>query len=180
MLGVEARDLRVEIDVKPGCDPAIINLRSFGVVPVAVLSTETFDATQVPPETVEFAGAPVAACGWGNYRKRMARARDVDGDGLDDMVFHFRTRNLQLEDGVKKATLELTGQFIGKSDFMAKSASITKGDPIPISGTEDVYILRPRKSWAFTMKSSRAQGQKYLKLASTHWSRRGKKRSTED
>ena len=45
---------RVEIDIKPGSDPNSINLRSKGVIPVAILTTEDFDATTVDPLSVEF------------------------------------------------------------------------------------------------------------------------------
>ena len=60
----------VDIDIKPGSDPNSINLKSKGVVPVAVLTTPDFDAATVDPATVEFAGAsPVR---W--------TMEDVDGD----------------------------------------------------------------------------------------------------
>ena len=42
----------VLIDIKPGEYPNTINLGSNGVVPVAILSTLIFDATQVDPLTV--------------------------------------------------------------------------------------------------------------------------------
>lgn len=86
LLASEAEYLRLEvhIDVKPGADPSVINLNSNGMVPVAVLSDDTFDATQVQPETVQFAGAGVAVSESGKY---MAHAEDVDEDGDIDMLF---------------------------------------------------------------------------------------------
>jgi hypothetical protein len=144
-LGAEATDLEVEIDVKPGSDPTIINPRSNGMVPVAVLSDETFDATAVSPETVQFAGASVALSGSGKY---MAHTADVDADGDEDMLLHFRTQDLKLADGIVEAIVELTGQLA--SPAAGPSArSLQSADPIadgtPISGTEKVYILRPKK-----------------------------------
>jgi len=47
----------VDIDIKPGSDQNTINLRSKGVIPVAILSSEDFDATNVDPTTVELEGA---------------------------------------------------------------------------------------------------------------------------
>ena len=44
--------VEVEIDIKPGSDPNSINLKSKGVVPVAVLTTDDFDASDVDPDTV--------------------------------------------------------------------------------------------------------------------------------
>ena len=91
----------VEIDIKPGSDPNSINLKSKGVVPVAVLTTADFDAGTVDPETVLFAGAePVR---W--------TMEDVDEDGDMDMLFHFKTQDLNLDENSIDATL--TGQTLG-------------------------------------------------------------------
>jgi len=86
----------IEIDIKPGSDPNSINLKSKGVVPVAVLTTDEFDASSVDPSTVEFAGAtPV--------RWVMC---DVDGDSDKDMLFHFKTQELvDLDENSTEATL---------------------------------------------------------------------------
>lgn len=79
-------DLEVAIDIKPGSDTNIINLKSKGVVPVAILTTGSFDAHEVDAGTVEFADAmPVQ---WA--------FEDVDGDGDEDMIIHFKTQDLNL------------------------------------------------------------------------------------
>jgi len=89
------------IDIKPGSDPNSINLKSKGVVPVAVLTTDLFDAATVDPTTVEFAGAsPVR---W--------VMEDVDGDGDLDMLFHFSTQELVLDAFSTEAYL--TGEATG-------------------------------------------------------------------
>ena len=92
--------IEVEIDVKPGSYPNTINLGSNGVVPVAILSSAEFDATQGDPDTIELAGSGVAVRGKGN--KLMAHEQDVNSDGLMDMVVQVETENLdpgQLQDG---------------------------------------------------------------------------------
>jgi hypothetical protein len=77
-------DPEVAIDIKPGSDVNSINLKSKGVVSVAILTTEDFDALDVDPESVIFAGAqPVR---W--------HIEDVDGDGYDDMLLQFNTQEL--------------------------------------------------------------------------------------
>jgi len=99
----------LKIDIKPGGNPNNINLRSKGVVPVAVLTTNDFDASDVDPDTVLFAGAsPVR---W--------RLCDVDGDGDVDMLFHFKTQDLVLDENSTEATLTGTtfgGVGIGATD----------------------------------------------------------------
>ena len=52
-----AGTLEVEIDIKPLSDPNSINLKSRGVIPVAILTTPAFDATTVNPGSVVFADA---------------------------------------------------------------------------------------------------------------------------
>ena len=108
----------VSIDIKPGSYPNSINLKSNGVVPVAVLTAGGFAAADVDPTTVEFAGAlPLR---W--------TLCDVDDDGDEDMLFHFKTQELNLDENSTEA--ELTGQTNGGDD---------------ISGTDDVRIV-PQKS----------------------------------
>jgi hypothetical protein len=85
----------VEIDIKPWSYPNSINLKSKGVIPVAILSTEDFDATTVDPESVMFADAsPV------HYA-----VEDVDHDGDYDLILHFRTQDTSIAPGDMEACL---------------------------------------------------------------------------
>jgi hypothetical protein len=93
----------VEIDIKPGSGENSINLGSNGVVPVAILSTKSFDARTVNPTTVTIAGAQVKVKGKGTP---MASLQDVNGDGLMDLVVHVSTEALELTAGATRAFLE--------------------------------------------------------------------------
>ena len=86
----------VDVDIKPGSDPNSINLKSKGLVPVAILTTEDFDATTVDPITVLFAGANPLR--WAT--------EDIDLDGDMDLVFFFRTQELNLDENSTEAMLE--------------------------------------------------------------------------
>lgn len=109
----------VTIDIKPGGYPNSINLKSNGVVPVAILTTGVFDASTVDPETVFFAGAsPVR---W--------TMEDVDRDGDMDLLFHFKTQELKLDEHSTEATL--TGNTY---------------DETSIAGTDTVNIVPKEKS----------------------------------
>ena len=93
----------VQIDIKPGAAENSINLGSNGVVPVAILSTKSFDARTVNPTSVSIAGAQVKVKGKGTP---MATLQDVNGDGLVDLVVHVSTEALELTAGATRAFLE--------------------------------------------------------------------------
>ena len=135
LLRTRPKNLKVQIDVEPDSNMSVIDLDSEGTVPVAVLSDETFDATQVLPETVRLAGAGVALDEKG---KHLAKVADVDKDGDDDMLFHFTISDLKLEEGVKEARLTLTGKL--KDPAAAQSTRPTKAGTL-VSGSDNVHIL---------------------------------------
>jgi hypothetical protein len=111
----------INIDIKPGGNPNSINLRSKGVVPVAIMTTDEFDADTINPETVRFATA--TGVRW--------TAQDVDFDGDMDLLFHFKTQELDLTEDSTEATLR--GETIeGK----------------PIVGTDTVNIVPQNKNRA--------------------------------
>ena len=98
--------LQISIDIEPGSGLNSTNCRNRrGIITVALLSQEGFDATSVDPETVTFAGASIT---WVSRRDRLRspyrryedppgdveaeyfRARDVEGDGDVDLQLFFR------------------------------------------------------------------------------------------
>jgi hypothetical protein len=86
----------VDIDIKPGSYPNSINLKSRGKVPVAILTTDDFDASDVDPVSCEFAGA---------YPIRW-KMEDADNDGDHDMLLHCMTQELVLNQNSTEASLE--------------------------------------------------------------------------
>jgi hypothetical protein len=111
--------LTVAIDVKPGCDTNTINLGSAGVIPVAILSSPSFDATTVDPATISLSGASVKLVG--NGKRYLAQPEDVNGDGLDDLMCHVVTDELELEIGDSVVVLEAStydGTAVTGQDFI--------------------------------------------------------------
>ena len=105
---VAERLISVSIDIKPGSYPNTINLGSNGVVPVAILSTVTFNATTVNPSSVTLASAPVKLTRKG---MPMFSIQDVNGDGRLDLVVHVTTSAFQLT--VNDAMAVLKGKTNG-------------------------------------------------------------------
>jgi len=79
-------ELVTQIDVKPGSNDNPINLKSKGVIPVGILSTDVFDATTVDPLSVRF--GPSGASEVHNK----GHIEDVNEDGKPDLVLHFHTQ----------------------------------------------------------------------------------------
>lgn len=102
------------IDIKPGSDPNSVNLRSRGLITVAVITSPDFDATTVDPLTICFGDAENPAqrdCSEAHGRGHL---EDVDGDGDLDLVLHFRTQQTGIDSGDTEACL--TGEtFDGQS-----------------------------------------------------------------
>ena len=96
--------VQVTIDIKPGSYPNCINLGSAGVIPVAILTTDTFDATQIDSSTVTLAGASIKLVGKSD--KLLAHQEDVDGDGDIDLVCQVLTAEFMIEPGESTALLE--------------------------------------------------------------------------
>lgn len=101
------------VDIKPGSFPNSINVKSKGVIPVAILTTSSFDATAVAPLSVAFGpNGAMEAHGQGHIE-------DADGDGDLDLVLHFRTQDTGIQCGATSAFLTgetFDGQVIQGSD----------------------------------------------------------------
>jgi uncharacterized repeat protein (TIGR01451 family) len=91
--------LNVDIDIMPDSYPNFINPASKGVIPVAILTTDDFDATTVDASTLTF--------GPGGARKahKKAHYEDTDGDGDIDLLLHFRTKDSGIAAGDGEAML---------------------------------------------------------------------------
>ena len=111
--------IAVSIDIKPGSDPNSINLKSKGKIPVAVLTTGPFDATQLNWETVLF-GPEGATESHGR-----SHVEDVDDDGDMDVVLHFNTQDTGILCDDTEVTL--TGETFGGE---------------AITGTDSVEIVK--------------------------------------
>lgn len=109
--------LAVEIDIKPGSFPNSINLGSMGSVPVAILSSATFDANRVDPMRVTLASGGVGLKGNGTP---MAALQDVNSDGLLDLVVHVSTDALELSETDTEAILE--GQTFDGASIRGKDS----------------------------------------------------------
>lgn len=99
----------VNIDVKPDSSQNKVNVKSQGVIPVAILTTAGFDATTVIGSSVQLVGVSASHFA----------LEDVDRDGDLDLILHFRTQDvldalgLSLNSGDSvNVNVQLTGETI--------------------------------------------------------------------
>lgn len=86
----------VDIDINPGNDANVINCtRPNVLIPVAILTTDAFDATTVDHTTVLFEGASESHVNKKSGQP-LRHEEDVDLDGDLDLIFHFRLSSTSL------------------------------------------------------------------------------------
>jgi hypothetical protein len=121
----------VTVDIKPGSDNNSVNPRSNGVIPVAILTDSYFDATGIDVSSLAFGpnGAGTAHNG---------HIEDVDGDGDDDLMLHFRTRAT----GVSNGDTELCLTGLTSSGMPIAGCDYINGNSVgkSIADGEAVYI----------------------------------------
>ncbi len=116
----------VDVDIKPGSDENPINCTpDNSIIPVAILSTDEFDALSVDHTTVSFEGATEIHVNKKSGEPRIHK-EDVNKDRDKDLVFHFRLEDVGL-------TCHSTqGRLVGSTK-----------DGTPIRGADNVRMIAP-------------------------------------
>lgn len=111
----------VSIDIKPGSYPNCFNSNEHGVIPVAILGSEDFDASTVDPFTVVLDGAGVRVKGKSGNAGSL---EDVNLDGYMDLV-------VQIVDDGGYSPGDTAATLTGKTY-----------DLVPIQGTDSICITQ--------------------------------------
>jgi alpha-tubulin suppressor-like RCC1 family protein len=132
-----AEPVVVAVDIKPHSWPNPINLKSHGVLPVAVLGGDTFDVGNIDTTSIRLAGVEALRSRYEDIAALViepsAGEYNTDGpDGYFDLIVQFDTQ----------AILEAIGE-VSKGDVIELLLTGVQFDKTPIEGTDCVVIRIP-------------------------------------
>jgi len=108
----------VLIDIKPDSDTNTINPRSRGIIPVAILGSDTFDVADVDVGTLAFGTGAAQPTD-----KKGSQITDMNSDGFADLVSHYRTAETGIAFGDTEACI--TGTLLDGSAIEGCDAIVT-------------------------------------------------------
>ena len=132
----------VGLDIKPGNDQNPVNLGSKGVLKVAVLGSDTLDVNDIDKSTLSLEGASPLAKGNGKGNNVY---KDVNHDGVDDLVLWFDIEDIDVDGEIEELSLLgelLSGEsFIGGDSILAVPSGVSLDDYAVLDGYNDVEDL---------------------------------------
>ncbi len=140
------------VDVKPGSDSNPVNLKSKGVLPVAILATDDFNVSDIDVDTLLFADPLLLDDGGSAAGPLRYAFEDVSDDGLLDLTLKFSMT--ELVDFHALGSESITGLLTGKLF-----------DGTPIAGTDSIRIVPPNGSSGNSLQLSAIPEPTTLSLA---------------
>jgi hypothetical protein len=157
---VQNTEIEVSIDIKPQSCPNPLNVKSQGVLPVAILGTDDFDVTNINPDTVTLEGQLAlksaiedVATPYEPTDKTDCLDCITDGpDGYLDLILHFNTQdiiNMLENQSLSQEDIELledvTTADINDGDCVILTLYGELSYGTPIKGEDSVLILKKGK-----------------------------------
>ena len=124
----------VFIDIKPQACPNPLNVRSGGVLPVAVLGSENFDVNTIQVASIRLSGVAPIRNGYEDVATPMSDGNECEcttggPDGYTDLTLRFKTQEI----------VEVLGE-LNDGDVLVLSLTGVLIDEIPIEGADCVLI----------------------------------------
>ncbi|NIW35024.1 MAG: hypothetical protein GWN32_00075 [Gemmatimonadetes bacterium] len=132
--------IEVEIDIKPRSDHNVIDPLGRGVIPVAILGSDSFDVTDVDVTTLAFGpGGASSVFDLTNPWVFFFSHRDLNRDGESDLISYYQTEETGIAMGDSEACL--TGEALDGTPFEGCDAVTTA--PGCGHGFEAALVLPP-------------------------------------
>jgi hypothetical protein len=132
--------LLVIVDIKPGSCPNPLNVKSSGVLPVAILGTADFDVTTIDATSIRLAGvsplrSSIEDIGGPANDSNDCNCTEDGPDGLADLTLKFKTERIveaigDVNEG-DVLTLELAGVLIGERPIEGADCVVVGGKHKP-------------------------------------------------
>jgi len=134
--------IEVAVDIKPGTCPNPVNVKSTGVLPIAILGSEEFDVTDVDVASIQLAGVEPLRSGYEDVATPVSDTNDcnciTDGpDGFLDLTLKFKTQRIveavgDVNDG-DELQLELIGVLFDETPIEGTDCILIRGRHKPIN-----------------------------------------------
>ncbi|MHC4658536.1 MAG: PKD domain-containing protein [Planctomycetota bacterium] len=126
--------LKVAVDIKPGSCPNPLNVKSSGVLPVAVLGSAEFDVNAIVPTSVRLAGVYAVRDDYEDVAAPVQDANDcnctTDGpDGFLDLTLKFKIQEI----------VEAIGE-VNDADVLSLTLTGVLSGEKPIEGTDCISV----------------------------------------
>lgn len=112
------------MDIKPGSDPNSINIKSQGVIPVALLGNADFSVMEIDVFTLNFESASPAH-DLSDLETYEDHLKDINGDGFQDLITHYWTQDTGISCG--DISVSITGQTNTGQPFFSVDSIKTVG-----------------------------------------------------
>jgi len=132
--------LEVDVDIKPGSCPNPVNVKSSGILPIAILGTDDLDVTTIDPTSIRLAGVEPLRNSLEDVAGPVSDSNDcnciTDGpDGFLDLTLKFKTQRI----------VEAVGD-VNDGDVRALTLTGVLSDETPIEGADCIVIRGKAKS----------------------------------
>jgi hypothetical protein len=137
--------IEIEIDIMPASDTNTINPMNRGVIPVAILGSDSFDVADVDVTTLAFGpgAAPLA-------HRNGPHVKDANHDRFEDLLAHFLTEEASIALGDTNACV--TGELLDGMPFEVCDSIRT----VPLCGLGfELVLLLPPLMWLRSRRAAR-------------------------
>ncbi len=140
----------VEVDIKPGSCPNPLNVASKGVLPVAILGSDTFDVTTIDAASIFLDGVPAIRSSLEDVAAPASDGNECDcnspgPDGYSDLTLKFRTHQ------VVEELIDWPGELAqGETLLLTLTGELSDGTAI--EGTDCVVLVGNVPRWLSAKK----------------------------